>query len=202
MCHHLHQQQFHNYTKLEHKGTLPAHPSSASLSSSSSPFRFSALMMVGRGTRSICCRTGRVGRDRLSLFSFLQENTELVKNSKQKIKECRAKFVTLNQSFSTMHLYTMHQSFSPCPAVSSPCLPGTHFLELKRSELQPLQSRITHQFPCPPALQTNNAYSLATFQLLCSWSKALLLWVKNRFPLWCLQLHTCNCIPGPNSCLV
>lgn len=58
--------------KLENRSTLPAHPSSASVSSSSSPFRFSALIMVGRGALSICCRTGRGGRDRLSLFSFLQ----------------------------------------------------------------------------------------------------------------------------------
>lgn len=113
MCHHLHQQKFHNYTKLEDEGTLPAHPSSASLSSSSSPFRFSALMMVGRGTRSSCCRTGRVGRDRLSLFSFLQKNTELVRNNKKKTKERSTEFVTLNQPFSSTHLYTRHPCFSP-----------------------------------------------------------------------------------------
>lgn len=62
--------------KRENGSTLPAHPSSASVSSSSSPFRFSALIMVGRGALSICCRTGRVGRDRLSLFSFLQGNAK------------------------------------------------------------------------------------------------------------------------------
>lgn len=168
LCHHLH--QFHNSTKPEHEGTLPAHPSSASLSSSSSPFRFSALMMVGRGTRSSCCRTGRVGRDRLSLFSFLQGNTELVTNSKKKIKECRAEFVTPNQSFSTMHLYTYIHLYAfvynaaKFLSLSSSFLPLSTWYWLPRtyrSELQPLQSRITPQFPCLPALQTHNAHTLA-----------------------------------------
>lgn len=55
---------------------LPAQPSSPSLSSSSSPFRFSALMMVGRGTCSPCSRVGRAGRETTSLFSFLLNETE------------------------------------------------------------------------------------------------------------------------------
>lgn len=89
------------------------------------------------------------------LFS---ENTEMVRNSKKKIKGHRAESVTLNQSFSTLH-----PSFFPFPAVSSPCLPRTHFLELTDQSCKPLQSRITPQFPCLSALQTHNAHSLATF---------------------------------------
>lgn len=71
--------------KLEDGGTLPAHPSSASLSSSSSPFRFSALIMVGRGARSPC-RIGRVGRDRPSLLSFLWGDAKKKKRNSQERK--------------------------------------------------------------------------------------------------------------------
>lgn len=53
----------------------PAQPSSASVSRSSRPFRFSALMMVGRGARSTSCLSGRIGRVVPSLFSFLGWDT-------------------------------------------------------------------------------------------------------------------------------
>lgn len=73
--------------KPENRSTLPAHPSSASVSSSSSPFRFSALIIVGRGTLSICCRTGRVGRDRPSLLSLLQGNAKkLLETAKRRVQ--------------------------------------------------------------------------------------------------------------------
>jgi hypothetical protein len=49
----------------------PAQPSSASVSRSSRPFRFSALMMVGRGARSTSCLSGRTGRVKPNLLSFL-----------------------------------------------------------------------------------------------------------------------------------
>lgn len=68
--------------KLKDRGTVPAHPSSASLSSSSSPFRFSALIMVGRGALSTSCRSGRAGRDRPSLFSFLQRDAKILVRNK------------------------------------------------------------------------------------------------------------------------
>lgn len=79
--------------KPDNKSTLPAHPSSASVSSSSSPFRFSALIMVGRGTLSICCRTGRVGRDRPSLLSLLQGNAKKWLETTNSKEECRAELV-------------------------------------------------------------------------------------------------------------
>lgn len=65
---HLLNRQLTAHWQMHHP---PAHPSSASVSRSSRPFRFSALTMVGRGTRSTSGLSGRIGRLTPSLFSFL-----------------------------------------------------------------------------------------------------------------------------------
>lgn len=53
-------------------GAAPAQPSSASVSRSSRPFRFSAVMIVGRGARSTSCRRGRARRGSPGLLSLLK----------------------------------------------------------------------------------------------------------------------------------
>lgn len=90
-----------HWLKLEDGGTLPAHPSSASLSSSSNPFRFSALIMVGRGARSPC-RIGRVGRDRPSLFSFLWGNAK--KKKLEIVKKGTCNWVCNSESVLYYHM--------------------------------------------------------------------------------------------------
>lgn len=159
--------------------------------------------MVGRGALSICCRTGRVGRDRLSLFSFLQGNA---KKWLETVKKRTQSWVCNSESVLFYHtlIYNCSKFLSLSSKASFPCLPGTHFLGLTDQSCNPSSpgshtttSHIHLLFRCTVLTV------LQHFRYCCSQSKALLLWVKIRFPLWLpAGSPTQLGILGPNSCIV
>ena len=88
--------------------------------------------------------------------------------------------------------------------VSFPCLPGTHFLQLRDQNCNP-SSPGSHKTTssCPTALQTHSAYRPATFQILLEQEQSTAALGKNQVSsvAGCLQFYPHNCILGPNFCI-
>lgn len=110
---------------------------------------------------------------------------EVVRNSKER----RAGFVTVKSVlFYHALLYKGSTFLFLSSKVSFPCLPGTHCLGLTDQSCHPSKSRITHHITTASHIHLLFRHTVLTalqhFRCCCTWSKALLRWVKIRFPLW------------------